>query len=330
MLRLADFDYSLPRELIAQFPLRKRESSRLMVVDRLNGIIEHKNFTDITGYLSPGDCLVLNDTKVLPCRIKGRRRTGGRVEIFLLARIRGNVFKALLKPGRLKAGEKIILGREGITATIISRNEVSFNTADAKKIYSLGAMPLPPYIKREAVASDNEDYQTVYARKAGAVASPTAGLHFTKELLSKIKKAGINPVYLTLHVGLGTFKPVKSEDITRHKMEPERFEIPVQALRRIKEARRSKTKVFAVGTTSLRALESYARGNKSGSTSLFIYPGFKFKLTDGLLTNFHLPRTTLFMLVSAFGGEKLMKRAYKEAVDKEYRFYSYGDAMLIL
>jgi S-adenosylmethionine:tRNA ribosyltransferase-isomerase len=272
----------------------------------------------------------LNDTKVLPCRIKGRRRTGGRVEIFLLARIRGNVFKALLKPGRLKAGEKIILGREGITATIISRNEVSFNTADAKKIYSLGAMPLPPYIKREAVASDNEDYQTVYARKAGAVASPTAGLHFTKELLSKIKKAGINPVYLTLHVGLGTFKPVKSEDITRHKMEPERFEIPVQALRRIKEARRSKTKVFAVGTTSLRALESYARGNKSGSTSLFIYPGFKFKLTDGLLTNFHLPRTTLFMLVSAFGGEKLMKRAYKEAVDKEYRFYSYGDAMLIL
>lgn len=302
----------------------------MMVVDRLNGIIEHKNFTDITGYLSPGDCLVLNDTKVLPCRIKGRRRTGGRVEIFLLARIRGNVFKALLKPGRLKAGEKIILGREGITATIISRNEVSFNTADAKKIYSLGAMPLPPYIKREAVASDNEDYQTVYARKAGAVASPTAGLHFTKELLSKIKKAGINPVYLTLHVGLGTFKPVKSEDITRHKMEPERFEIPVQALRRIKEARRSKTKVFAVGTTSLRALESYARGNKSGSTSLFIYPGFKFKLTDGLLTNFHLPRTTLFMLVSAFGGEKLMKRAYKEAVDKEYRFYSYGDAMLIL
>jgi S-adenosylmethionine:tRNA ribosyltransferase-isomerase len=330
MLKLADFDYSLPKELIAQFPLKLRDRSRLMIVDRAKNSIEHKLFSDIVDYFLPGDALVLNDTKVLPCRIRAKRQTGGKAEIFLLGRIKGRVFKALLKPGRLKTGEKIRLGSGRIIAEVLSKSEVAFNTSDLKKIYALGAMPLPPYIKRDAVKSDTIDYQTVYARKSGAVASPTAGLHFTKELLNEIKRAGVNPVYLTLHVGLGTFKPVKSEDITKHKMEPEHFEIPAKTFQAIKTAQKSKRKVFAVGTTSLRALESFARGNKKGSTDLFIYPGFKFKIVDGLLTNFHLPRTTLFMLVCAFGGEKLMKKAYQEALDRKYRFYSYGDAMLII
>ncbi|MCX5709943.1 MAG: tRNA preQ1(34) S-adenosylmethionine ribosyltransferase-isomerase QueA [Candidatus Omnitrophica bacterium] len=330
MLRLSDFEYLLPKELIAQYPLRGRDNCRLLVVDRKNNKIEHKVFSDIPGYLLPQDVLVLNDTKVMPCRIRAKRKTGGKAEIFLLGRIKGRVFKALLKPGRLKIGEKIKLGSGKITAEVISKSEVAFNTSDLKKIYALGAMPLPPYIKREATKADNIDYQTVYAAKEGAVASPTAGLHFTKTLLNKIKNAGIDPVYLTLHVGLGTFKPVKADDITKHKMEPERFSIPAGTLKAIKAAKKSKARVIAVGTTSLRALESYAAGAKSGQTDLFIYPGFKFKIADSLLTNFHLPRTTLFMLTCAFGGEKLIKKAYQEAVEKKYRFYSYGDAMLII
>jgi len=338
MLKLSDFDYLLPKELIAQYPFKERDSCRLLVVDRKNNKIEHKVFSDIREYLLPQDVLVLNDTKVMPCRIRAKRKTGGKAEIFLLGRVKGRIFKALLKPGRLKTGEKIKLG--SITAEIISKREVAFNTADLKKIYALGAMPLPPYIKRDAVRADSVDYQTVYARKAGAVASPTAGLHFTKALLNKIKKAGVNLVYLTLHVGLGTFKPVKAEDITKHKMEPESFNIPEATLKMIKGAKSSKSRVIAVGTTSLRALESYAAGARSGQTDLFIYPGFKFKVADSLLTNFHLPRTTLFMLTCAFcaagasasggGGYELMKKAYAEAVDKKYRFYSYGDAMLII
>jgi len=330
MLKLADFDYSLPKERIAQFPLKQRDRARLMVVDRAKKTIEHRLFTDVVDYFVPGDILVLNDTKVLSCRIKAKRQTGGKAEIFLLGRIKGRVFKALLKPGRLKIGEKIKLGAGTLTAEVISKSEVAFSTSDLKKIYSLGVMPLPPYIKRDAVKADNVDYQTVYAAKEGAVASPTAGLHFTKILLNKIRKAGITPVYLTLHVGLGTFKPVKAEDITKHKMDPESFSIPAQTLKSVKAAQKSKSRIFAVGTTSLRALESYACGNIKGSTNLFIYPGFKFKIADCLLTNFHLPRTTLFMLVCAFGGEKLMKAAYQEAVDNKYRFYSYGDAMLII
>ncbi|MCX5711166.1 MAG: tRNA preQ1(34) S-adenosylmethionine ribosyltransferase-isomerase QueA [Candidatus Omnitrophica bacterium] len=330
MLRLSDFEYLLPKELIAQYPLKGRDNCRLLVVDRKNYKIEHKVFSDIPEYLLPQDVLVLNDTKVVPCRIKAKRQTGGKAEIFLLGRIKGRVFKALLKPGRLKIGEKIKLGSGKITAEVISKSEVAFNTSDLKKIYDLGAMPLPPYIKREATKADNIDYQTVYAAKEGAVASPTAGLHFTKTLLNKIKKSGINPVYLTLHVGLGTFKPVKAEDITKHKMEPERFSIPAETLKMIKAAKKSKARVVAVGTTSLRALESSASAVKGGQTDLFIYPGFKFKIADSLLTNFHLPRTTLFMLTCAFGGEKLIKKAYQEAVDRKYRFYSYGDAMLII
>ncbi|MFA5276064.1 MAG: tRNA preQ1(34) S-adenosylmethionine ribosyltransferase-isomerase QueA [Candidatus Omnitrophota bacterium] len=326
MFKLSDFDYILPKELIAQHPLNERDSARLLVVERKSGKVKHCIFKDLTGFLKPDDLLVLNNTKVVPCRLKGKRSTGGKVEIFLLKQKENKTFFALLKPGRLKQGEKINFNGGSIYAQILSRNEVAFNTQDLSKIYGLGAMPLPPYIKREAVASDNIYYQTVYAKDDGAVASPTAGLHFTRELLKKIIDFGTNVSYLTLHVGLGTFKPVKSENIMEHKMEKEYFKVPDETIKALTQAGR----VVAVGTTSLRALESFALGKKEGETDLFIYPGFDFKVANCLLTNFHLPRTTLFMLVCAFAGSDLMKKAYQEAVENKYRFYSYGDAMLII
>ena len=329
-MKLSDFDYSLPKELIAQFPLQERDSARLFVFNRKDNAISHRVFRDIIGYINAGDLFILNDTKVLPCRLMGNRATGGRVEILLLGQNSGLSFDALIKPARVRAGERIVFPGSRITAQIISRNQVVFDAADKREVYSLGQMPIPPYIKREPAEIDTDFYQTIYARNEGAVASPTAGLHFTQELLDKIKAAGVEIAYVTLHVGQATFKPVKSEDITAHKMETEEFTIPQETIKLIRQTHQRKGRVFAVGTTSLRAIESYALGKNGGKTDLFIYPGYKFALADCLLTNFHLPRTTLFMLVSAFMGEVWAKKAYQQAIEHKYRFYSYGDAMLII
>jgi S-adenosylmethionine:tRNA ribosyltransferase-isomerase len=338
-MKLSDFDYSLPKELIAQYPLKERDAARLLVLDRAKGTIRHCVFKDIADYLEPDDLLVLNDTKVLPARLRGFRLTGGKVEILLLNQKRELTFNALIKPSRLRLGEKINFNGNGITGTLSARDEISFEAKDIESIYSLGVMPLPPYIKRRPEELDNIYYQTVYAKEAGAIASPTAGLHFTQELIGEIRSSGVNIAHITLHVGYGTFKPVKATDIKEHKMEKERFIICGKTLKLLRSAKENGKKIFAVGTTSVRALETAAESmvdhrlpitNCEGSTDLFIYPGYKFKFVDCLLTNFHLPKTTLFMLVCAFAGEELIKKAYREAVDNKYRFYSYGDAMLIV
>ncbi len=329
-MKLSNFDYELPKDLIAQYPLKERHKAKLLVVNRANGSIEHRLFEDILSYLNKDDLLILNNTKVLACRLMGRKATGGKVEVFLTRRKTGSIFECLIQPSRTKTGEKIIFAGGEITGIISGRGEISFRLEDANAIYKFGQVPLPPYIKREPEDLDKVYYQTVYAEKEGAIASPTAGLHFTEELLKEIASRGIDAAYITLHVGLGTFKPVKSDNITEHKMEPEYFNVPKNTQEKIENARLDKKRIVAVGTTSLRALESYANGVKEGNTDLFIYPGYKFKLVGSLLTNFHLPKTTLFMLVCAFGGENLMKKAYQEAVAQKYRFYSYGDAMLII
>ena len=329
-MKLSDFDYFLPQELIAQFPLEERDNARLLVLDRKSGRIEHKIFKDIADYLKKEDLLVLNDTKVLACRIKGKRLSGGNVEVFLLKRKNGLSFEALIKPARVKLDEKIVFNGGSISGYRRGKNEFSFDAKDVEEIYNLGSMPLPPYIKRDAQDLDKVFYQTVYAANEGAVASPTAGLHFTKELINKIKAQGVELAYITLHVGLGTFAPVKAEDIRDHKMDSEYFKIPDESIKLIEKARLAKSRIIAVGTTSLRALETYTSGIREGGTDLFIYPGYKFKITDCLLTNFHLPRTTLFMLVCAYAGESFAKKAYQLALEDKYRFYSYGDAMLII
>ncbi|MDP2940789.1 MAG: tRNA preQ1(34) S-adenosylmethionine ribosyltransferase-isomerase QueA [Candidatus Omnitrophota bacterium] len=341
---LSDFDYQLPEELIAQYPLSARDQARLLILDRRKESIEHRLFRDLPDYLRQGDLLLLNDTKVLQCRLKGKKKTGGKAEVLLL-KDKGNLtFRALVKPSRLKVGEEIIFssssGGGKISGVLSDRNEITFRAKDAASIYASGIVPLPPYIKREPEELDKSYYQTVYASKPGAVAAPTAGLHFTAELIEKIKSSGVNLAYLTLHVGYGTFRPVKADDIRQHSMEPEYFEIPPATAKEIEALDRSRSRIIAVGTTSLRALESYAQGQEQGSTDLFIYPGYKFRLADCLLTNFHLPRSTLFILVSAFcaagasasggAGFNLVKKAYQEAVERKYRFYSYGDAMLIV
>jgi S-adenosylmethionine:tRNA ribosyltransferase-isomerase len=328
-MKLSDFDYSLAKELIAQYPLERRDAARLMVLDRQAATIEHRAFKDISQYLSKDELLVLNDTKVLPSRLKGRRLTGARVELLLLGRKEGLTFNALIKPARVKVGEKIIFNGGNISGIISARNQITFSSPEVKSVYDLGEMPLPPYIKREPQDLDSIYYQTVYAAREGAVAAPTAGLHFTRELLEEISCRGVNIAYITLHIGYATFKPVKSENLSEHKMEEEDFNIGEEAARLIDEARLKKRRIIAVGTTSCRALETYAAGISQGRTGLFIYPGYEFKLVNCLLTNFHLPRTTLFMLSCAFGGEKFIKKAYQEAIEKKYRFYSYGDAMFI-
>lgn len=330
MLKLSDFDYKLPGELIAQYPLEERDSAKLLVLNRKDGTIAHRIFKDISDYLLKDDLLVLNDTKVLSCRLKGSRLTGGKVELLLLRHKDGLVFDTLIKPTRLKIGEKIIFNGGDISGRLSAKNEITFDATDIDSIYHLGKMPLPPYIKRDPIDLDNVYYQTVYAREGGAVASPTAGLHFTKELMQKVVSSGVNIAYLTLHVGYATFRPVKNDDITKHQMQPEYFKIPDETLRLLENTRAKNGRIIAIGTTASRALESVTIGKKEGETSLFIYTGYKFRMTNCLLTNFHLPRTTLFMLVCAFAGTELIKKAYQEAIDKKYRFYSYGDAMLIL
>ena len=330
MLQLSDFDYNLPKELIAQYPLTERDAARLLVVHRSQKIIEHRIFKDIGEYLRPGDLVVLNDTKVTPSRLVGRRKSGGRVELLLLGWKNGLTFNTLIKPGRVKPGEEIFFNRDSVKATITAKNEATFTAPDVQTVYKLGVMPLPPYIKRDPEPLDTDYYQTVYARCEGAVAAPTAGLHFTGELLKALAARGVTQAYVTLHVGHATFKPVKENDILKHVMDKETFFIPENTVAQIKQTRAASGRIVAVGTTSCRALETFARGRSHGQTNLFIYPGFTFTMTDCLLTNFHLPRTTLFMLVAAFAGRELAHRTYQEAVDRRYRFYSYGDAMLIL
>ncbi len=329
-MKLSDSNYHLPKELIAQYPAKERDSSRLMVVDRAKNKIEHRVFSDIKDYFNPGDLLILNNTKVLPGRLFGKRITGGKVEILLVQHKGGLVFEALLKPGRLKFNENILFDNNEIYAVVVGKNEVKFQAKSLEDVYKLGVMPLPPYIKRKSESSDTIRYQTVYAENEGAIAAPTAGLHFTHKMLNQLKGLGVDIGYLTLHVGLGTFKPVRSDIIAEHKMDAEYFEVPEETIELTQKARRYNKRIFSVGTTSLRALESYASGQKEGRTSLFIYPGYQFKMVDALITNFHLPKTTLFMLVCAFAKEESAKKAYFEAVENKYRFYSYGDAMLIV
>jgi S-adenosylmethionine:tRNA ribosyltransferase-isomerase len=368
MLKVSDFDYHLPQALIAQYPLERRDSCRLLVLDRKKKSIEHRTFRDLREYLKRDDLLLLNDTKVLPCRLEGRRRTGGRVEVLLLklnlppdfksrdepraertqyysscklkafrvnSALRRNsceglTFSAWIKPARVKIGEEIIFNGGSSKAVISSKNEIRFDLENVSEVYGLGTMPLPPYIKRKAESLDANYYQTVYAKACGSVAAPTAGLHFTEGLLSEIESAGVNIAYVTLHVGLGTFAPIKTEDITCHRMEPEYFKINEMSVSLIDEAVRQGRRIISVGTTSLRVLETFVAGQKEGYTDLYIYPGYKFKLDSCLLTNFHLPKTTLFVLVCALATEGLIRKAYQQAIEQGYRFYSYGDAMLIL
>jgi len=358
-MKLSDFDYNLPKELIAQYPAEKRDESRLLVLHKDTGDIEHKVFKDIIGYLNPGDLVILNNTKVLPAQIIGRKETGGKVEALVLnageaSGVKGE-YEVLLKPARgCNVGARIMFCSGELNAEVTrienGRRFLKFdcNGNLEKVLDKLGEMPLPPYIKREATDFDSERYQTVYALKSGAVAAPTAGLHFTKKLLEDISKKGADIEYVTLHVGYGTFKPVSSEYIKEHKMEKEYFEIEKKVIDKINN---KKGKLLTVGTTSCRVLETIFRDGSganrrdvpqgtglalapepslSGWTDLFIYQGYEFKAVDGLLTNFHLPKTTLLMLVAAFCGRELLFKAYEEAIKEKYRFYSYGDAMLII
>jgi len=329
MLNLTDFDFNLPKELIAQYPLEKREAAKLIVIHRKSGRIEHRIFKDVPDYLLPQDLLILNNTRVLSCRIFGRRNTGGKVEALLLDKKSKNSFSCMIKPARIKIGEEILFNSSRIKGVLTARNQIQFSLP-CDQVYAHGSMPLPPYIKRNPEPLDDIYYQTEYAEIAGAVASPTAGLHFTRGLLKDIADKGTDIAYVTLHVGPGTFKPVKAENILEHKMDAEQFFVPDKTIGLINKAKKDNSRIVAVGTTSLRVLETYASGRKEGSTDLFIYPGYKFRSADCLLTNFHLPKTTLFMLVCAFAGIKLAKKAYLEAIDRKYRFYSYGDAMLII
>lgn len=340
-MKLSDFDYSLPRELIAQSPLDVRDSSRLLVVDRIKNTIRHTRFSALANFLHPDDLLALNNTKVMPVRLVGfKKDTLGKVDILLSNRLSEKEFKALIKP-HLKLGQEIIFtspnANSGLKARLLDKQILEFDEPITLKILNrFGLMPLPPYIKRPVDREDLERYQTVYAKKLGSIASPTAGLHFTKEFLKKIEEKSVRIAYVTLHVGEATFRPVKCLDIREHKMEDEKFMVSAQALKLLNQTRENKKRILAAGTTTLRTLETIASMDKlpsktiNGRTNLFVYPGYKFKMVDCLLTNFHLPKTTLFMLVCAFAGRDLIIDAYQEAISRRYRFYSYGDAMLIL
>lgn len=342
-MNTSDFYYDLPAELIAQTPIEPRNASRLMVLDRLSGKIEHKIFSQLEEFLNEGDCLILNDTRVIPARIYGvKKETGAVVEFLLLNQNENNVWECLCKPGkRAKIGTEFIFGDGLVDCEVVDiaedgNRKIRFN-CDSKEIYNIldkiGKMPLPPYITQEL--KNGERYQTVYSRELGSAAAPTAGLHFTKEMLDDLKNKGINIGYVTLHVGLGTFRPVKVDDVTKHKMHTEHYHISKETADLINETKRNGKRVISVGTTSTRTLESVATKNgciceDEDDTSIFIYPGYEFKCIDGLITNFHLPESTLIMLVSAFAGYDNTMNAYKTAVDEKYRFFSFGDAMLIL
>jgi len=333
-MKLSDFDYNLPEDLIAQYPLTSRAEARLLVVDRTSGAITHDVFRNIGRYLPPHSLIVVNNSKVIPARLLGKKlRTGGRVEVFLLREIDPCHFEAMLRPlKKIQEGE-VLEFPGGIRCTLVDRAKRIVRFADRdvlKKLEKIGHIPLPPYIKRPDEPLDQEYYQTVYARRPGSVASPTAGLHFTKPLIASLKRAGHRFAQVTLHVNYGTFKPVETENIVDHPMHEEHYVITPAVAANIKSAKQIGRNVVAVGTTSCRTLEAYARtGKLADATRLFLYPGQDFRVVDVLITNFHLPRSTLLMLVSAFGGLKLIRKAYAEAIREKYRFYSYGDAMII-
>jgi S-adenosylmethionine:tRNA ribosyltransferase-isomerase len=340
-LRVADFDYDLPEELIAQTPLEKRDESRLLVYHRCSKRLEHRVFRDIIEYLVPGDCLVINDTKVLPARLLGHREdTGGRMEFVLLSREQDDTWRVLVKPGkRARIGTRFVFGNGLLQAEVLSVTEEGgrivrffFDGIFEEVLDKAGTMPLPPYIHEEL--KDQNRYQTVYAMYKGSAAAPTAGLHFTPELLHQLKETGVQIARVTLHVGLGTFRPVKSEMIQDHVMHKEVYDVSQDAADRINEAKRQGSRIVAVGTTSLRTLESIADDKGfvkpgKGETGIFIYPGYQFKVVDALITNFHLPKSTLLMLVSALAGRDQILQAYQEAIHHRYRFFSFGDAMFI-
>ena len=340
-MNVSDFYYDLPEELIAQTPIEKRDESRLMVLNRANQTIEHKTFKDIIDYLEPGDCLVRNNTKVIPARLYGKKATGAKIEFLLLNRIEGDIWECIVRPGhKLKPGTEVEFGdgilkakvldvMEGGTRKVEFKYEGIFNEILDK----IGLMPLPPYIHESL--KDNDRYQTVYAKYEGSAAAPTAGLHFTPELFEKIKAKGIDVANVTLHVGIGTFRPVKVENVEEHHMHSEHFYIKQEDADKINNAKKNGKRVIAVGTPSCRVLETIADENgmvkpTEGDTQIFIYPGYKYKCLDGLVTNFHLPESTLIMLVSALAGRDYIMKAYNEAVKERYRFFSFGDAMLIL
>lgn len=340
-MKVSEFYYELPKELIAQEPAAQRSMSRLMVLDKDTGKIEHRVFKDIIDYLYPGDCLVLNDTRVIPARLLGKREdTGGKIEFVLLNRRGDNVWEVILKPGkRAKPGTRFIFGDGILKAEILEVIEggnrlvkFEYEGVFEQVLDKVGIIPLPPYITKKI--KDYERYQTVYSRNKGSAAAPTAGLHFTNELLKAISEKGIELAYITLHIGLGTFRPVKVENIEEHKMHSEYFRIDETACNKINAAKKAGKRVIAVGTTSLRVLETVADesgfiGPKEGYTDIFIYPGYRFKITDCLITNFHLPESTLIMLVCALAGKEKIMEAYKIAIEERYRFFSFGDAMFI-
>lgn len=340
-MELSEFNYDLPQELIAQVPIKNRDESRLLILDRSTQTLEDKIFRDIIDYLEPGDCLVRNNTKVIPARLYGKKDTGANVEFVLLKNIEGNIWEAMVRPGnKLHIGAKVIFGDGLLTAEILDTTEDG--TRKVKFTYDgifneildqIGLMPLPPYIHESL--KDNDRYQTVYAKYEGSAAAPTAGLHFTPELLKKIEEKGIDIANVTLHVGIGTFRPVKETNIEDHHMHTEHYYIKQEDADKINKAKLAGKRVIAVGTTSCRTLETIADPKTGmvnaceGDTGIYIYPGYKFKCIDGLITNFHLPESTLIMLVSAFAGKDYIMKAYKHAVDEKYKFFSFGDAMFI-
>ena len=340
-MKVSDFNYELPEELIAQHPYDKRDEARLMVLNKSEEKIEHKLFKDIIDYLNPGDCLVINDTKVIPARLYGNKDTGAKVEFLLLKRIENDDWEVMVRPGnKLKVGSKATFGNGLLNAEVLEvlqggnrRIRFTYKGIFNEILDQIGLMPLPPYIK-ENKKEENEKYQTVYAKYEGSAAAPTAGLHFTEELLQKIEEKGINIARVTLHVGIGTFRPVKVENVEEHEMHSEHFFIKKEEAEKINKAKESGHRVIAVGTTSCRVLESISDENgivkeEDSNTSIFIYPGYRFKCVDCLITNFHLPQSTLIMLVSALAGKDFIFKAYKQAVDNKYKFFSFGDAMFI-
>lgn len=340
-MKKQDFYYELPEELIAQDPLADRSSSRLLVLDRQSGAVSHHTFREIADYLNEGDCLVINDTKVIPARLIGsKEETGAKIEVLLLKRKENNIWETLVKPGKkAKAGARISFGEGLLTGEVVGIADegnrlirFSYEGIFEEILDQLGQMPLPPYITHQL--EDKNRYQTVYAKHTGSAAAPTAGLHFTPELLKELEEKGVEIARVTLHVGLGTFRPVKVDEITDHHMHSEFYRIDEEAAEKINRAKAAGNRVICVGTTSCRTIESAADETgrleeKSGWTEIFIYPGYQFKVLDGLITNFHLPESTLIMLVSALAGRENVLGAYKEAVEERYRFFSFGDAMLI-
>ena len=339
-MKTSDFWYDLPEELIAQTPLEQRDTSRLLVLDKDTGDVKHQHFYDIIEYLHPGDCLVMNDSRVLPARLLGHRPTGGAVEVLLLRDLGSKRWECLCKPGRkMQVGHEVIFGDGELTATVVEVQDTGNRVVEfhyegifLEVLERLGKMPLPPYIKAEL--QDQERYQTVYSREVGSAAAPTAGLHFTNELLDKIREKGVKTAFVTLHVGLGTFRPVKAEDISEHHMHAELCMISAETAAVLNETRAAGGRIICVGTTSCRTLESLVNEDgsfeaKSKWTEIFIFPGYQFKAMQALITNFHLPESTLVMLVSAFAGRENVLSAYEEAVREGYRFFSFGDAMYI-